>query len=570
VDALTHRFAADSAELADLPSATGLTAWLHGAGTDPICAALAAAVSVLLSRHLRFDAADPHWPDRDRIAASQALEPLCRRAATLAGAGCAVILPDPPGQALGAAVGMAMAERTLAARFGRSLVDHRTWLLASPDELASGLAQEAAAAAGALRLGRLTVFAAWPEAEPPPAAFTTGWTIRRAAAGDEAALHGAMSAALRSQKPTLIACTGRIDAPAQASPAAVCPVTLGGRGAGARRAWLRRLTRHGAREEFDRTLACRLPPAWHRGFSEPGSAPVPGRADSAPALVSRQAFAKLSLVLPELVCLPPDGPAGAQALWQANVQAMACAASGMARHGGIIPVTHSRLCSVESLAPALRTAAEAGLRVIHVVAEPANPCPTAGYRAGLRAMRNVFVFRPADASETLECAELALRRSHGPSVLLLSDIVCAPMTDQPTRTRCVHGGFLVHEPSGRRDATLIASGADLPVVLRARAQLSRAGMSIAVVSLPCWELFANQDQAWRDQVLGSAPRIGVEAGSGFGWERWLGTAGRFLGSDSGPITEALIVSAVESAVGWTRSTKAPLQRRREGKKGLLF
>jgi transketolase len=521
------------------------------------------ATSVLLSRHLRFDAADPHWPDRDRIAASPALEPLWRRAAELAGAGAdfAVTLPDPPGQSLGAAVGLAMAERILAARFGRSLVDHRTWVLATQDDLATGLAQEAAVAAGALRLGRLTVLAAWADAEPMPTGFATGWTIRRAAAGDEAALHAAISAALRSQKPTLIACIGRPDGPVSAEIPSPCQGALGGRGAGARRAWLRRLTRHGAREAFDSTLASRLPAGWHRGFSDAGANLAPARADVAPAVVSRKAFAKLSQVLPELVCLPPEAPANGRALWQANVQAMACAVGGMARHGGIIPVAHSRLCNVESLAPALRTAAAAGLRVVHVVAEPADPCPTAGYRAGLRAMRNVFVFRPADASETLECAELALRRSHGPSVLLLSDTACVPITDHPTRTRCVHGGFLVHEPTGRRDATLIASGTDLPLVLRAQEQLTRAGVSAAVVSLPCWELFANQDPAWRDQVLGTAPRIGVEAGSGFGWERWLGTTGVFVGSESGSITEDKVVAAVVSAVGWTKSTKPPLHRR---------
>jgi transketolase len=552
VDALTNRFDQD---------ASGLAAWLQAAaGLDPRSTWLATAMAVLLSRHLRFDAADPHWPDRDRIAASSALEPLWRRAAELAGTAgpeFAVTLPDPPGQSLGAAVGMAMAERQLAARFGRSLVDHRTWLLALPDDLATGLAQEAAVAAGTLRLGRLTVLAAWPQAEPLPAGFTAGWTIRRADAGDEAALNAAMSAALRSQKPTLIACGGQPDMPAAANIPTPCPGTLGGRGAGARRAWLRRLTRHGAREAFDSTLSSRLPAGWHRVFSDP----VPSLAPVAPSAASRQAFGKLAQILPELVCLPSETQGSGPALWQAHVQAMACAAGGMGLHGGIIPVTHTKLCNVESLAPALRTAAAAGLRVIHVVTEPENPCPTAGYRAGLRAMRNVFVFRPADACETLECAELALRRSHGPSVLLLSDAACAPITDHPSRTRCVHGGFVVQEPPGRRDVTLIASGADLPVVLRAQAALRQAGVAVAVVSLPCWELFANQDTAWRDQVLGNAPRIGVEAGSGFGWERWLGTKGVFVGSESGPITEDTIVKTVLSAVGWTKSINPTHQRR---------
>jgi len=565
VDAFTHRFESPAAaDGADLP-----TAWLrghaagHAADMGSPCASLAAAAAILLSRHLRFDAADPHWPDRDRIIASPALRPLMTAAAELAGAHeeFAVIVPDPPGQSLGAALGIAMAERTLAARFGRSLVDHRTWVFATPADLATGLAQEAAAAAAALRLGRLTVLAAFPDCAPCPPAFAAHWTLRRTDAGDEAALQAALSAALRSQKPTLIACVGQPPADADVRDPPAAPA-LGGRGAAARRAWLRRLARHSAREEFDRTLDARLPANWHKVFSDPGPLLVPGQSCTSPAAASRQAFGKLATLLPELVCLPADGASAA--LWQTHVQAMACAAGGMARHGGIIPVAHTNLCNVENLVPALRTAALAGLRVIYFVSEPADPCPTAGQRAGLRAMRNLFVFRPADASETLECAELALRRTHGPSVVFLSDAACAPLSDRPTRTRCVHGGFLVTEPVKKRDATLIASGAELPVALRAHEQLRKAGVATAVVSLPCWELFANQEPAWRDQVLGTAPRIGVEAGSGFGWERWLGATGVFVGSDAGAITEAKIVAAVISAAGWTKSTKQPPHRRKTG------
>ncbi len=558
MDAITHRFDALPADDADRPHATGLAAWLavHAASMDPPCAALAIAAGVLLSHHLRFDAADPHWPDRDRIVASEAARPLMQRIAGLVGAGpeFAAILPEPPGQSLGTGLGLAMAERMLAARFGRSLVDHRTWVFAAPADLATGLAQEAAAAAAALRLGRLTVFAAFPSAEACPQGFAADWTMRRTDAGDEAALQAAVSAAMRSQKPTLIACIGRLPEPAAGQPDNALPSagTLGGRGAGARRAWLRRLARHSAREEFDRTQAARLPAAWHKFFSDPGPLLAPGQSCTAPTATSRQAFAKLSATLPELVCLPAEGASGAS-LWQTNIQALACAAGGMTRHGGIIPVTNTRLCSVDSLAASLRTAAEAGLRVIHIVAEPATPCPTSGQRAGLRAMRNVFVFRPADASETLECAELALRRTHGPSVLFLSETACAPIAEKPSRTRCVHGGFLVTEPDARRDATIIASGAELPVALRAHARLGAAGVATAVVSLPCWELFANQEPAWRDQILGRAPRIGVEAGSGFGWERWLGATGSFVGSDSGPMTEDKIMDAVRDAIGLAKS-----------------
>jgi transketolase len=205
------------------------------------------------------------------------------------------------------------------------------------------------------------------------------------------------------------------------------------------------------------------------------------------------------------------------------------------------------------LGTALRAAAYAGLRTVYLVAEPATPCPTAGHRAALRAMRNVFVFRPADASETLECTELALRRVHGPSVLLLSEVPCAPLAERPTRTRCVHGGFLARAPSKRRDVTLIASGTELSLALQVHDCLARTGIVSAVVSLPCWELFANQEQEWRDEVLGRAPRVGIESGSGFGWERWLGAGGVFVGSgsgdESGLVTAERIMAAVHALLG---------------------
>jgi transketolase len=131
-------------------------------------------------------------------------------------------------------------------------------------------------------------------------------------------------------------------------------------------------------------------------------------------------------------------------------------------------------------------------------------------------------------------------------VLLLSEVACAPLTDRPTRSRCVHGGFLARAPAGPRDVTLIASGAELALALRAQDALAGERIAAAVVSLPCWELFANQEAAWREQVLGTAPRLGVEAGSGFGWERWLGPGGAFVGSDEGAIKVERIVAAAKA------------------------
>jgi transketolase len=538
--------------------------WLlgHLEGASPACQTLATAAAILVLRHLCFDPADAHWADRDRIVVSPGLQPLGALIAASAGVRPEFALAaDPGGECLGAAVGLAMAERSLAARFGRSLVDHRTWVLASEEDLVGGHAQEAAAAAAALRLGRLTVLAGFPESAPFPAAFASHWTVRRAAADDEAALHAAMSAAMRSHKPTLIACIGRPSSAGLGAPRPAVTAAIGGRGTGVRRAWLRRLARHTAREEFERTMAARLPPGWHGVFSEPWPWLPAGQAEIAPRAACRQALTRLSNLVPELACLPADQTGGTASFpWQNHVQALACALVGMAGHGGVLPIGQMALSSTAHLGTALRAAAQGGLRTVYLVAEPATPCPTAGHRAALRAMRNVFVFRPADVSETLECAELALRRVHGPSVLLLSEVPCAPLADRPTRTRCVRGGFLLRTPVKRRDVTLIASGSELALALATHDCLAKRGIVSAVVSLPCWELFANQEQEWRDEVLGEAPRVGIESGSGFGWERWLGAGGVFVGTGGDDECEAVtaerIVAAVHALVGAKEGRKA--------------
>jgi transketolase len=149
--------------------------------------------------------------------------------------------------------------------------------------------------------------------------------------------------------------------------------------------------------------------------------------------------------------------------------------------------------------------------------------------ASLRAMPNVFVFRPADAMETAECWELAIRRADGPSLLVLTRQALPAMRFDTTENRSARGGYVLAEAEGPRRTTLVATGSEVAIAMAAREALAGEGIAVAVVSLPCWELFAVQDAAYRAEVLGGAPRIGIEAASGFGWERWLGPDGLFIG-----------------------------------------
>ena len=218
---------------------------------------------------MRFDAADPHWADRDRVAADLTVAGLGSELGRLAGVADLCI---PLGPAIGAGVGFALAERTLAARFGRSLVDHRSWVLCSAASLATGPVQEAAWLAGAWRLGRLTVLAEAPDGEAAGLAgfAAQGWAVRRARAASSGEVAASMSAALRSLKPTLIVFDGGLPEPdEEAHDASAAWSAAGARLAGVRRAWLKRMTRHAGRQDYEAAMAGRLQAGCLAPLSEP-------------------------------------------------------------------------------------------------------------------------------------------------------------------------------------------------------------------------------------------------------------------------------------------------------------
>ena len=185
--------------------------------------------------------------------------------------------------------------------------------------------------------------------------------------------------------------------------------------------------------------------------------------------------------------------------------------------------------------------------------------------AMLRATPNLNVFRPADIIETAECWELALKAKDRPSVLVLSR-QALPMlrTMQCDANRSARGAYLLREAVGRRDVTLIATGSEVEIA-RAAADLlrERHGIRAALVSMPSWELFEEQDVDYRADVLGTAPRVAVEAAARLGWDRWIGENGAFVGMSgfgaSAPaahlyrhfgITSDAVASAALGVIGW--------------------
>jgi transketolase len=217
--------------------------------------------------------------------------------------------------------------------------------------------------------------------------------------------------------------------------------------------------------------------------------------------------------------------------------AMAAAMNGIALHGGFIPYGGTFLSFADYSRPAIRLAALMGIRVIHVMTHDSIGLGEDGpthqpveHLAALRAIPNVLVFRPGDATETAEAWDCALQALSSPSILCLSRQALPTFRDTAGDiNRVALGAYVIVEPEGGRDVTLIATGSEVSIALQAAKQLAKDGVRAAVVSAPCFELFRRKSRGYQKEVLGSAPRIGVEAAIEGEWARWLGDSGQFVG-----------------------------------------
>jgi transketolase len=236
----------------------------------------------------------------------------------------------------------------------------------------------------------------------------------------------------------------------------------------------------------------------------------------------------------------PSAYAGNYIHYGVREHAMAAAMNGLALHGGIIPYGGTFLTFSDYCRPAIRLSALMGQRVIYVMTHDSIGLGEDGpthqpveHLAALRAIPNLNVFRPADPIETAECWELALTTPRTPSILALTRQGVPALRRGGAENACAKGGYVLEEaPGGQRAVTILATGSEVALAMEARAILAREGSAAAVVSMPCWELFAAQPVGYRRAVLGTAPRVGVEAAVKLGWERWLGEDGVFIGMES--------------------------------------
>lgn len=368
--------------------------------------------------------------------------------------------------------------------------------------------------------------------------------------------------------------------------------TLGSRGSAARSAWqqARQVAAAAAPEaaaELNDLLSGTLPAGWEDALpSFPADAKgLASRVSSGKVLESLSASIPWFLggsadLAPSTMTLIPGAgdfsattPAGRNFHFGIREHAMAAACNGMALCG-LRPYGATFFVFFDYLKPSLRLSALGDLGVIYVLTHDSIGLGEDGpthqpieQLASARAVPNLSVFRPADANEVAEAYRVAIRRRDRPSVMVLSrqNLPTLDRTGLGAAAGVARGGYVLKEAAGGQpDCILIGTGSEVELCLTAAETLAAAGIQARVVSLPCWDLFAEQDASYRESVLPAAvtARVACEAASGFGWERWLGDRGRFIGMEgfgaSGPakqlyahfgITADAVVAAAQELLG---------------------
>ena len=518
---------------------------------------------------------------------------------------CIETTTGPLGQGMANAVGMALAERMLEARFGGALVNHHTYVITGDGCLMEGISHEAISLAGHLKLGKLIVLfddngitidgaTEIAVSDDQQARFRAcGWDVRGVDGHDAEAVAAAIDAAHATDTPSLIACRTTIGfgapnkqgtsathgAPLGAEEIAATREALGwesppfeipdpiltawrkagSRGQTERKAWDARLAGDANGDALVRRISGELTEGWEAAlgaFKETLAAEAPKWATRKS---SYEVLEVLTAALPEMVGgsadltgsnltltksqAPVTGGdfSGSYIYYGVREHAMAAAMNGIVLHGGFVPYGGTFLIFTDYCRNAIRLSAMMKQRVVYVMTHDSIGLGEDGpthqpveHLASLRAIPNLYVMRPADAMETAECWEIALKRDDGPSVLALSrQGLPALRKETAAENLCSRGGYILAEAEGKPRATLMASGSEVEIALAARDVLQANGVPARVVSLPCWEAFDAKPQDYRDEVLCEGTvRVAVEAASTFGWERYVGLEGAVIGMNS--------------------------------------
>lgn len=591
---------------------------------------MADVATVLFSEFLKFSPETPHWADRDRFILSAGhgsmllyalmyltgykdttiddLKNFRQLGAKTAGhpeyghlAGIETTT-GPLGQGLANAVGMAIAEKLQASRFGDNLVDHHTYVIAGDGCLMEGISHEAISLAGHLQLGKLILlFDDNHISIDGPTSLTvsdnqlkrfeaSNWHVQAIDGHDYDAIRQALAQAKASNLPSLIACRTTIakGAPTKAGtssshgsplgakeiegaraildwphapfevPADILAAwrDVGQRSASLLHSWQERLALSPLRAEFERLQASTLPVGWQQAIYDLKKQLTEKQPKEATRKSSGNTLEVLTKVIPELIggsadltgsndtkttALQPvstDDFSGRYMYYGVREHAMAAAMNGMALHKGVIPYGGTFLVFADYCRPSIRLSALMQQRVIYVMTHDSIGLGEDGpthqpveHLASLRAIPNLYVFRPADSVETAECWQIALEKDDAPAVLALTRQNLATVRlDYTEENLCKRGAYILAEAAGAVEATLFASGSEIEIALAAKKLLEAQHIGTRVVSVPCMELFEEQPASYKEQILDNdSMKLAIEAAISMGWERYIGHKGAFIG-----------------------------------------
>jgi transketolase len=576
--------------------------------------ALAPLAHVLFSRVLKYDPADPTWPDRDRFVLSNGHASILHYTMLfLSGIGLELddlkdfrqwgsltpghpesghtagieVTTGPLGQGFANAVGMAMAERNLAARFGSAAQNHHTFVIAGDGCMMEGISHESGSLAGHLGLGNLTcIFDNNHITIDGPTSVSTdedvgarfeayGWEVvdLGESANDLDVMEAALEASrLQTEKPTLLVLRSHIADPspdymdkaaAHGNPFKADDVTrtkavlgipdepfwapadlvgayrahVAERGAAERSSWLEASREVRATPEWQASWNATGLDGWDSDLPtyEMGDSVATRKAiqkaldatyDMIPGLISGSADLSGSngTTLSETSAMTAGDPGGRYVHYGIREHGMGAAMVGMARHGGLLPISGTFFVFSDYMRPSIRLAAMSGAKVCFVfthdsvgVGEDGPTHQPVEHLAALRAIPDLHVVRPADGNETVQ-AWADVVRHEGPTALILSRQNIRVTTDGSAVAR---GAGIVVDSDDVPQLIIIGTGSEVEASVDAATRLSDAGVATRVVSLPSWDRFDAQDTSYRLSVLPEGvPVISIEAGGTFGWERY--------------------------------------------------
>ena len=602
---------------------------------------MADVATVLFQNHLKFDAKNPDWADRDRFILSaghgsmliysllhltgyedmtmEEIKNFRQWGAKTAGhpeyghAKGIETTTGPLGQGISNAVGFAMAEQSLQSRYGKKIVDHYTYVIAGDGCLMEGVSQEAITLAGKQKLNKLIVM--WDDnnisidgeinisdiTDQQKRFESAGWSVFVINGHDPHEIYIALTNAKKSTKPSMIACKTTIAVGVEGVentagghgynikdpqlaqmrelyewpyPKYEIPndvkdawLEIGSKGSIARNEWNERFLNlsKSKQADFNRVMNLETPKKLSAAIKRLKKEISENMPKMATRKSSQTALEVINPIMQETIggsadltgsnntitkgmkWFDADNRDGRHVAYGIREHGMAAAMNGMVLHGGVRPYGGTFMCFTDYARPSMRLAALMKIPVVYVythdsigLGEDGPTHQPVEHLAISRATPNTWVFRPADTVETAEAWELAVTTKTTPSVLSLTRQGLRTVRTKHTNKNMVSmGAYVLADAVAKRKVILIASGSEVEIALDAKTQLESEGIGTRVVSMPCMELFAEQDETYRRRVLPAGPvRVGIEAAVQQGWDKWLtGERGKhnksaFIGMDS--------------------------------------